>query len=212
MIRTADRCATYYELQPLTEEIKKWSAKLGALLLAYRLGYLFSDLLSRPGPLPEVALMLCRVRKAADGAAAEPSEPELNSIRFDEDKVKTVRRRLSEISWWMRLLSQRVAQKANVENQIAGKFWQSRYRAVRLIEDEVSLACAAYMDLNPTRAGIAQTIEDSKSTSARLRLQTIADAVQDAVGSGEATGAPVGEENHAFERPNLTATGSAQKR
>lgn len=108
----------------------------------------------------------------------------------------------------MRLLSQRVAQKANVEVQIAGKFWQSRYGAVRLIEDQVSLACAAYVDLNPIRAGIAQTIEDSQFTSARLRLQTIADAV----GSGEATGAPVGEENHVFERPNLTATGSAQKR
>ena len=41
------------------------------------------------------------------------------------------------------------------------------------------------MDLNPIRAGIAQTIEDSQFTSARLRLQTIADAGQDAVGSGE---------------------------
>ena len=30
-----------------------------------------------------------------------------------------------------------------------------------------------------------QTIEDSQFTSARLRLQTIADAAQDAVGSGE---------------------------
>ena len=118
----------------------------------------------------------------------------------------------SDISWWMQLLSHRVAQKANVEVQIAGKFWQSRYRAVRLIEDEVSLACAAYVDLNPIRAGIAQTIEDSQFTSARLRLQTIADAVQDAVGSGEASGAPVGEENQVFDRPNLTATGSAQKR
>ena len=130
-------------------------------------------------------LMLCPVRKSADGGAAEPSEPELNSIRFDEDKVKTIRGRLSDVSWWMRLLSQRIAQKANVEDQIAGKFWQSRYRAVRLIDDAAILACAAYVDLNPIRAGIAQTIEDSQFTSARLRLQTIADAVQDAVGSGE---------------------------
>ena len=56
---------------------------------------------------------------------------------------------------------------------------------MRLIDDEAILACAAYVDLNPIRAGIAQTIEDSQFTSARLRLQTIADAVQDAVGSGE---------------------------
>jgi len=49
-------------------------------------------------------LMLCPVRKSADGGAAEPSEPELNSIRFDADKLKTIRSRLSDISWWMRLL------------------------------------------------------------------------------------------------------------
>ncbi len=130
-------------------------------------------------------LILCPVRKSADGGAAEPSEPELNSIRYDEDKVKTIRSRLSDISWWMRLLSQRIAQRANVEDQIAGKFWQSRYRAVRLIDDDAILACAAYVDLNPIRAGMAQTIEDSQFTSARLRLQTIADAAQDAVGSSE---------------------------
>ncbi len=130
-------------------------------------------------------LMLCPVRKSAEGGAAEPSEPELNSIRLDADKVKTIRSRLSDVSWWMRLLSQRIAQKANVEDETQGKFWQSRYRAVRLIDEEAILACAAYVDLNAIRARMAQTIEDSQFTSARLRLQTIAAAVQDAVGSGE---------------------------
>ena len=123
-------------------------------------------------------LILCPVRKSADGGPTEPSEPELNSIRFDEDKLKTIRSRLSDISWWMRLLCQRIAQKANFEEEISGKFWQSRYRAVRLIDDEAILACAAYVDLNPIRAGIAQTIEDSQFTSARLRLQTIVDSTE----------------------------------
>ncbi len=120
-------------------------------------------------------LLLCPVRKSADGGPAEPSEPELNSIRFDADKVKTIRSRLSDISWWMRLLCQRIALRANREEDIPGKFWQNRYRAVRLIDDEAILACAAYVDLNPIRAGIAQTIEDSQFTSARLRSQTIVD-------------------------------------
>jgi hypothetical protein len=130
-------------------------------------------------------LLLCPVRKSADGGAAEPSEPELNSIRFDADKVKTIRSRLSDISWWMRLLCQRIAQKANAEEKISGKFWQNRYRAVRLIDDEAILACAAYVDLNPIRAGVAQTIEDSQFTSARLRLQTIVGAVEGTVDSDE---------------------------
>jgi hypothetical protein len=76
----------------------------------------------------------------------------------------------------------------------------------------VSLACAARVDPNPIRAGFAQTIEDRQFTPARLRLQTIADAGQDAAGAGEATGATGGKNNHVFERPNLSATGSALKR
>ncbi len=62
-----------------------------------------------------------------------------------------------------------------MKKKFPGKFWQNRYRAVRLIDDEAILACAAYVDLNPIRAGIAQTIEDSQFTSARLRSQTIVD-------------------------------------
>jgi len=140
-----------------------------------------------PGDDTEVArrwLMLCPVRKSADGGAAEPSDPELNSIRFDNDKLKTIRGRLSDISWWMRLLCQRIAQKANFEEEMSGKFWQSRYRAVRLIDEEAILACAAYVDLNPIRAGMAQTIEASPFTAAQLRLNAI-------VGAGEGSVEPV---------------------
>jgi len=176
-------------------ELKRLAAGFGIDLLNFAIlsNHFHLILRSRPDVVAtwddsEVArrwLLLCPVRKSADGGAAEPSEPELNSIRFDEDKLKTIRSRLSDVSWWMRLLSQRIAQKANAEDETDGKFWQSRYRAVRLIDDEAILACAAYVDLNPIRAGMAQTIEDSQFTSARSRLQTLADAVQDAVGSGE---------------------------
>ena len=139
----------------------------------------------------------------ADGGAAEPSEPELNSIRFDTDKVKTIRSRLSDVSWWMRLLCQRIAQRANREEEIPGKFWQNRYRAVRLIDDEAILACAAYVDLNPIRAGMGQTIEDSQFTSARLRLQAIVGAVTGTVGTDEVL-------NGSTHSTSLSSEGSVQ--
>ena len=176
-------------------ELKRLAAGFGIDLLNFAIlsNHFHLILRSRPDVVAtwddsEVArrwLMLCPVRKSADGGAAEPSEPELNSIRLDADKVKTIRSRLSDVSWWMRLLSQRIAQKANVEDETQGKFWQSRYRAVRLIDEEAILACAAYVDLNPIRAGMAQTIEDSQFTSARLRLQTIVGAVTDTVDADE---------------------------
>ena len=41
------------------------------------------------------------------------------------------------------------------------KFWQFRYKAVKLVDAEAILACAAYVDLNPIRTGIAETLEES---------------------------------------------------
>lgn len=69
----------------------------------------------------------------------------------------------------MRLLSQHVAQRANKEDLEVGKFWQARYRAVRLLDETAILACTAYVDLNPIRAAMAESIEDSDFTSAQKR-------------------------------------------
>ena len=41
------------------------------------------------------------------------------------------------------------------------RFWQGRYKAVRIRVEESLLACAAYIDLNPIRAGMAETLEKS---------------------------------------------------
>lgn len=118
-------------------------------------------------------LMLCPVSKDEHGRPAEPTEFELNHIRNDKKKLKTIRSRLSDISWWMRLLSQNIAQRANFEDQEVGKFWQARYRAVRLLDETAILACAAYVDLNPIRAALAETIEASDFTSAQKRAMDL---------------------------------------
>jgi hypothetical protein len=34
---------------------------------------------------------------------------------------------MSDISWWIRLLSQKIAQIANKDDGEVGKFWQARY-------------------------------------------------------------------------------------
>ncbi len=132
--------------------------------------------LTRRGGNTEVARRwwtLCPRRKNRDGTAKEPTESELNSIRNDPDKVRVIRRRLSDISWWMRLLCQHVGQRANRETRESGKFWESRFRAVRLLDESALLACVAYVDLNPIRAALAETIEVSDFTSAKKRLEAL---------------------------------------
>lgn len=109
---------------------------------------------------------------------ADPTEWELNSIRNDPVKLAQIRRRLSDVSWWMRLLCQYIAMRANKEEGTKvsgglGHFWQGRYKAVRLLDEESLLACAAYVDLNPIRAAIAETIEDSQHTSVKRRVSAL---------------------------------------
>jgi len=60
-------------------------------------------------------------RKNENGSAAEPIECELNSIRHDPDRLAQIRLRLSDISWWMRLLCQTIAMRANREDGETGR-------------------------------------------------------------------------------------------
>jgi hypothetical protein len=167
----------------IEEQLRRLAAFFGIDLLCFAIlsNHFHLILRSRPDVVTtwddsEVArrwLMLCPVRKNDEGFAEEPNEAELNTIRNDPQKLETIRLRLSDIAWWMRLLCQNIAVRANHEDREAGKFWQSRYRAVRLLDEQAILACAAYVDLNPIRAAMAETLEESDFTSVQRRIQSL---------------------------------------
>jgi REP element-mobilizing transposase RayT len=141
-------------------------------------------------------LMICPKKKNKDGSPKDPTQPQLNSIRNDAAKVAEIRSRLSDISWWMRLMCQTIAQRINAEDQISGKVWESRFRAVRLLDESALLACAAYVDLNPIRAALAETLEQSDFTSIQRRIQALKQQIEaeclDAARTLESQAAEVG--------------------
>lgn len=118
-------------------------------------------------------LTICPIRKKKNGDPYPPTEYQINKIVNNPDELKETRTRLSNISWWMRLVSQRIAQRANREDDQTGCFWQSRFKAVRLLDETAILACAAYVDLNVIRAAMAETLELSEYTSAKRRIEAL---------------------------------------
>jgi REP element-mobilizing transposase RayT len=98
------------------------------------------------------------------------SAPERSTVG---DIVNVWRGKLSSISWFMRCLNQNIARQANLEDKCTGKFWESRFTSQALKTEEALLSCMAYVDLNPVRAGIANSPEASSYTSIQERVQPV---------------------------------------
>ena len=81
------------------------------------------------------------------------------------------RARLASLSWFMKCLNEPIARRANTEDECKGHFWEARFHSQPLYSKRSLLMAMAYVDLNPVRAGVASTPEESAFTSIRLRLQ-----------------------------------------
>ena len=107
------------------------------------------------------------------GNVIPAKESRIQSLVEDKSKVETYRRRLADISWWMRYFSQYIAVRCNREDEITGHFWESRFGHSLLVDDVDILACMIYVDLNPVRAGVASSPETSDFTSVKDRVDDL---------------------------------------
>jgi REP element-mobilizing transposase RayT len=108
-----------------------------------------------------------------NGRPAEPNEFEIYTITSDPGQVEIYRERLCCISWLNRCLCEHIARRANAEDKCTGRFWEGRFKSQRVHDLSGFLACSVYIDLNPIRAGVSSTPEDSDYTSVQDRIRTL---------------------------------------
>jgi len=122
----------------------------------------------------EIARRWLRVypgKRVLDGNWIEPTEEQVKALAEDKEKIAKLRKRLSNISWFVGALSEYVARRANLEDDCDGRYFSGRFRCREVTNDGGLLIVGLYNDLNQTRAGEASTPEDSRHCSVWYRIQ-----------------------------------------
>jgi len=124
----------------------------------------------------EVVSRWCQVYSGPPVAQRYLSQEALSAseLYIVNELARTWRERLFDISWFMSRLNYSIALQANAEDECRGRFWEGRFKSQALLDEGALLTCMMYVDLNPIRAGMADSLEHSDFTSIQERIFYIA--------------------------------------
>ncbi len=114
-----------------------------------------------------------RWTKLYPAKTSELCEQKVNAILETPELIPIYRERLTNLSWFMKSLSEPIARRANEEDNVNGRFWQGRFSAQALLSEKALMAAMTYVDLNPIRADIATSVSTSRNTSVKVRAKAL---------------------------------------
>ena len=115
-------------------------------------------------------LTITKLAKCKSDAMPVPDPKRVEELVKDKKRIKKLRRRLTDISWFMGILAENIARRANAEDGCRGRFWESRFKCRECADDGAVLVCGVYVDLNAQRAGEVDSPEQARYTSVFQRL------------------------------------------
>lgn len=107
-----------------------------------------------------------KAEEIEDIAKLNPNHPQIAQA------YELWRGRLMDISWFMKCMNEPIARQSNTEEECKGHFWEGRFKSQALLDQGAILSAMVYVDLNPIRAKMSSSPEQSDFTSIKERIES----------------------------------------
>lgn len=127
-----------------------------------------------PDEVAERWLRLCPSLRTTSVSPEPPTKLEIASLTRSKKRIRNIRRQLSDVSWWMRLLCQTIAQRVNAAGGLDGPVHRGRFRSVRLPDDDLASSDLAKIDLAALPLGCSDNLTPSslRELASQIASQT----------------------------------------
>ena len=129
------------------------AASLDLKVFAERLAGIY-----KPGEVAEILMLLKKTIEATDGSEA-------SRLRVTKEIAGPYLARMHDLSEFMNGLLKRFTRWFNRQHQRTGTLWEARFKSVIVESGVPARAVAAYIDLNPVRAGMVSDPADYRWSS-----------------------------------------------